>query len=291
MSEVKKEFETIDFSNEDTETLKDKKSNNIFSDFNTDSSFEKEIKKIEWKWKFFYLSLSLKILQFLFWFLVFSLIVIYMYIFIQKSESFKDSDLLNPICNILNWDISKENSWCSSITVNNNLIKEKINNLYLEQTKSIIKILPVIYESESFLNSKEVSFLIDKSENKLRVLDILWKFDYFKNSFTSFEKKKLKCFDVQINKLNNILSMKCEAYSSWYSSEIIWLSWDKSLTWEYLSWTSISIANSFINYLDKNAEKYFSVVDRQKLFESESVAWIDWYTNKTSFDLKLKINF
>jgi hypothetical protein len=48
----------------------------------------------------------------------------------------------------------------------------------------ILSVLPIIYERNNFLNTKEISFLKDKSLNKLEVLEILEKFDYFKNEFT-----------------------------------------------------------------------------------------------------------
>lgn len=294
MSENKNEFETIDFSVADNEvknTSNKPDNKNIFSEFNTDSSLQTEIKKIEEKNKIYYLSISLKILQWIFLILVIVVWILLSYIFIQKSESFVDNISLNPICYIFNWDIWIIWSWCSSVTVNNSSINTELNELYNSQTTSILSILPTIYETESFLNAKEVSFLVDKTENKLKVLDIIEKFDYFKNQFTWIEKKKLQCFDLEINQLNKILSMKCEAYSSWYSSEIIWFSWDKSAIWDFLNWTSISIANSFINFLNKNAWKYFLVIDRNKKFKSENVDWKDWYTNKTNFELKLKINF
>ena len=88
-----------------------------------------------------------------------------------------------------------------------------------------------------------------------------------------------------------ILSMKCQAFAWWYTSEIIWFSGNKNSKQDSLNGTSISIANSFINFLEKNATKYFLVVERQKIFESQPVIWKDGYTNQTNFDLKLKINF
>ena len=85
--------------------------------------------------------------------------------------------------------------------------------------------------------------------------------------------------------------MKCEAYTASSISGIIWFSWDKNNESDSLSGTSISLANSFINYLEKNAKKYFLVVNRQKTFDLEDIDGNDWYTKKTSFDLNLKINF
>lgn len=292
MSENKNEFETIDFQAEKTITWENNDSKNIFTDFNTDENLEKEMTKIKQKKDtFFYLNVSLKVLQGVFWIMFLSLIILGSYVFIQKSEDFVDKEYLAPVCSFFIWDIPYEWIWCSSISSLEKIVNDKISSLNLEQTKEIIKVLPVIYETESFLNTKEISFLLEKSENKLKTLDVLEKFDFFKNEFTWFEKKKLKCFELSINWKERTLSMKCEAYSASYSSEIIWFSWDKNAKWEYLSWTSISIANSFINFLEKNARKYFLVIEKQKSFESENIVWTDWYTNKTTFNLKLKINF
>jgi hypothetical protein len=59
-----------------------------------------------------------------------------------------------------------------------------LKSLNKEQSKLIFSLLPLIYENDNFLRTREVSFLLEKSSNKLKVLDILEKFDYFKNDFT-----------------------------------------------------------------------------------------------------------
>ena len=267
------ELSTIDFEPE-TQTVKetpssDKISKNIFSDFDSDSSLEVELKNIKEKENK----------------------DIFSYIFIQKSDTFSNKNYLTPICSVFNWEIEQSGSWCSSISYNKNLINEQLKTLNKEQSKLIFSLLPLIYENDNFLRTREVSFLLEKSSNKLKVLDILEKFDYFKNDFTWFEKKKLQCSELNIDSRQMILSMKCQAFAWWYTSEIIWFSGNKNSKQDSLNGTSISIANSFINFLEKNATKYFLVVERQKIFESQPVIWKDGYTNQTNFDLKLKINF
>lgn len=284
-----KEFETIDFWSVDSvKTEQNQENKNIFSDFEAEKKLENNPLKKE-KDIFDTLSLTWKILQGLFVFLFLGFLVWVSYVYIQKSETFNNSEILNPICWIFNWDLQIEWNWCSSISYNNKYLEWEIESVSKSQVKLISWILPIIYEKASFLNTKEIQFLISKSWNKLKVLDILSKFNYFKSDFVWIEKKKLQCSDYKIDATTKTLSMKCEAFSKWYTWEIIWFSWNKNIKEDMVNGTSISIANSFINYLEKNWKKYFLVIDRQKVFESEVVKWTDWYTNKTSFDLKLKI--
>ncbi|RKW21972.1 hypothetical protein D8B46_06255 [Candidatus Gracilibacteria bacterium] len=292
------ELSTIDFEPE-TQTVKetpssDKISKNIFSDFDSDSSLEVELKNIKEKENkdiFYYLFISGKVLQTLCFLLFFGIILGYSYIFIQKSDTFSNKNYLTPICSVFNGEIEQSGSGCSSISYNKNLINEQLKTLNKEQSKLIFSLLPLIYENDNFLRTREVSFLLEKSSNKLKVLDILEKFDYFKNDFTGFEKKKLQCSELNIDSKQMILSMKCQAFAGGYTSEIIGFSGNKNSKQDSLNGTSISIANSFINFLEKNATKYFLVVERQKIFESQPVIGKDGYTNQTNFDLKLKINF
>lgn len=297
MVENKNEFETVDFEN-----IEENKTNNIsnqdlsksiFSDFNADSSLEADLQKIKEKENkdiFYYINIIWFVLKIIFISLILVLSLWYTYIYIQNSEEFSEKEYLTPICWILNWNIVENSSGCSSISYLDTVVKNDLENLYKNQTSLILSVLPIIYERESFLKNKEIFFLLDKSKNKLKVLDILSKFDFYKNDFTGIEKKKLECNNFTIDAEEKILSLKCNAYSRWYTSEIIWFSAEKNSK-EMVSWTSISIANSFINYLEKNAFKYFIVLDRQKTFWVESVLWNWAYTKKTSFDLKLKINF
>ena len=52
--------------------------------------------------------------------------------------------------------------------------------------------------------------------------------------------------------------------------------------------TSISLANSFINYIEKKSD-IFEVVNKQKLFSIEKVFGGDTnFTHRTEFNLELK---
>jgi hypothetical protein len=92
--------------------------------------------------------------------------------------------------------------------------------------------------------------------------------------------------------------LTCDAYSQSYENNwIVWFSWNTEKKDEYVSWTSLSLANSFLNYIEKKKDSGFTIIDKQKLFEVEPVSWDSdiWrttgYTKKTTFNIKLKINF
>lgn len=286
----KNEFETIDFDSNETK-WSENISKNIFSDFESE---KKSIEKEEEKKASIYdkLNILLKVLQWVFVVVLLIFILWVTYVQIQKSETFANKEFLDPICNIFNWDLVMDWVWCSSITYNKMEIDKQIEQVALEQSKTVFSVLPIMYEKESYLNTKEIQFLVEKSQNKLKVLDVIEKFHYFLNDFTWLEKSKLKCAEFKIDASKNI-SMKCEAFSKWYMyDEIIWFSGNKNSKEESVSWTSISIANSFVNYLEKNASKYFIVIDKQKVFEAEQILdTSNWYTSKTTFELKLKIIF
>jgi hypothetical protein len=81
--------------------------------------------------------------------------------------------------------------------------------------------------------------------------------------------------------------MTCSAFSAWYEK---WFKWFDAESDNSIKWTSISIANSFLNYISKTS-KIFIIEDRQKIFNSESIVWDKTdFTNKTTFSLKLKYN-
>jgi hypothetical protein len=43
--------------------------------------------------------------------------------------------------------------------------------------------LNLVYERENLFNSKDLTFILDKSQNKFQVLSVLEKFDKIKNDF------------------------------------------------------------------------------------------------------------
>jgi len=270
-------------------------STNIFDEFATDSSLVDEVEKLKEEAKkdvFYYLSLSWKILQNLFFVLFVIGVLLFSYIYIQKNEKFSDKAILDPICMIFSveWLATPDNTvYCSSISFSKSYYEEKLKELKKEQSKEILHNITRIYEESNFTKTKEVSFLLNKTEDRVMILKVLEKFDALKNEFWWIDKRRVQCTDITIDTMEKTVNMTCSAFSQWYERWIIWFSWVKNSdeTWG----TSISIANSFLNYIEKNT-KDFTLVDRQKVFSSASVSWEkNGYTNKTIFDIKLKINF
>ena len=264
-------------------------SSNIFEELSEDSDIQKEVDSMvneEKKDIFFYLSVSWKILQTLFWVLLLVFLIAYSYIYIQEHKSIKNSSILDPFCSIFLWDIPNEDTYCSSVAALNIAYTSKLSDLKKEQTSSILLILDSLYKTQNFTKTKWVLFLADKTANKLEVLNILEKFDDLKNGFDDIEKEKIQCYDIQISS-DEIVSARCEAYSAWYESWIKWFTWDNELE---VKGTSISVANSFINYIEKST-KDFTILDKQKIFTSENVIWdFTGFDNKTLFNIKLKYN-
>ncbi len=271
------------------------KASNIFDEFSTDSSLINEIEKIKEEQNrdmFYYINLVWKIFQKIFLILFVSFIVLFSYIYIQKNNTISDSAILDPLCFIFT-DTSLEKpsgiTYCSSISYLKEFYKKQIDESKIFQSEKILENIVKIYEQENFLKTKEMVFLLNKSKNKESTLKILESFDSLKNEFWWIDKSRIQCEGLEIDFIKKYLSMKCVSFSQWYEKWIIWFSWKKN--YDEISGTSISIANSFLNYIEKNSTN-FTLVDRQKIFSSESVAGeSNWYTSKTSFDVKLKINF
>jgi hypothetical protein len=102
--------------------------------------------------------------------------------------------------------------YCSSISSLNKTYLAKLDTLQIDQNKKILSILERLYNVKNFLKSKEIIFLVDKSENKLQTLTILEKFDDMKNEF-NVEKEKIQCNSLVIDSEKNLLTMNCESYS------------------------------------------------------------------------------
>lgn len=274
----------------------DENTTNIFDEFSTDSSLVDEVEKLKEKDNkdlYYYLSLSSNVLQKLFVLMSVLFVILYWYTYIQKSETFTDNSLIDPICSIfVDSSITKPEwtTYCSSIAFTKIFYDNLLEKVKLEQSEKILWNIVQIYEESNFTKTKELVFLLDKSMNRISIIDIIEKFDLLKSDFWWIDKSKIQCERLNIEVATNTLNISCTSYSKWYEWGIIWFSWRKNEeedTW----WTSISIANSFLNFIEKNS-KDFILKDRQKVFNIINVSGeSNWYTNKTSFDVKLKINF
>jgi hypothetical protein len=214
-------------------------------------------------------------------------LTLFSYIYIQNNNNLRNSNILDPFCSIFLWKIHNEDTFCSSVSSLKWTYTEKLSSLEKTQLNDILTILEKLYEVENFTKTKEVLFLTDKTNSKLKVLSILEEFDNIKNEFDKVDKQKVQCSSFIIDSNKKILSMNCIAYSAWYEK---WLRWFDGTTEVSLKWSSLSIANSFLNFIDKQSD-IFTIIDRQKVFRSETTLWEKTdFTNKTMFNLKLTYN-
>lgn len=264
-------------------------SHNIFEDFSTDANLSEDITNLEKQKKhdsIYYLSISSSLLKGINIILLFLLILSFFYITIQKKQDPIGIDFLEPICWLFLWDTPPFNT-CSWI----NYVKQEYNK-DLEETKKfqfwkISSIIGNLYSFENFIYSKEVSFLLDRARNRVKPIEIISKFDTIKNKFDPIEKWRIQCYDIIIEK-TNLLRMTCESYSSDWDKSIIWFAWTKD-SQDVINGTSISLANSFINFINKNS-KDFTIINKQKIFSTEPFFGNWSYTKKTIFELSLKYN-
>ncbi len=215
--------------------------------------------------------------------LIFVLAIAAAYIYIQKNENLSSSAILDPFCSAILWDIPKQGGYCSSVTSVLNQLETKVANIKTEQFNAIAGIIQPLYLATDFINSSEVLFLLDSANLRLKPMAILEEFDTLKNEFEWLDKSALNCYNIEIK--DNIMSAKCDVYSS---------DWDREITlptgesWWKIGGTSISIASSFVDFIEKNS-RHLRVNDKPKHFSAENVSWENGgYTKKTTFFLQLE---
>ena len=269
---------------------------NIFDEFSQDDSLLQEVDKIKEERNrdiFYYLVNTTRVFKILFILSLIWLTTVYWYIYIQNKLyewNSVDNQLLDPFCFMLLGDVKHNDlTFCTSITTLNDIYKKDLENIKNNQKNNIIWVIKKVYEIENFTNTKDVLFLKDKTDNKLKVLELLKEFDDIKNEFSKVDKQIIQCNSFEIDSENSTMSMKCNAYSAWYETWIRGFD-GKNDANSALKWTSITIANSFINFINLES-KIFKVINRQKLFKSENIVWSETgFTSKTPFTLKLKYN-
>lgn len=273
-----------------------KKSDNIFSELSWELDFwhEQEVFVAQKKDKVYYLKLwsSLMSITNIFLF-VFTLIWTWFFL-VQNNNSFYSKPFLDPFCQILLSDDIK-NTWdyCSSVASLLSDYNKKTIDLKNEITDKLSLIINDTYIIENFINSKEVTFLIDNKNNRLKVLNILNDFDNLKNDFSGLDKKMMDCVNIKITN-DSLLEATCNVNSSswelsnWEWKWIIWYTWDRNSS--LIEGTSITIAASFLNFIQKNPRYNFQLIEKQKDFASQSIVWEWSYVKKTSINLKLKYN-
>ncbi|MDQ7022319.1 MAG: hypothetical protein Q9M97_02105 [Candidatus Gracilibacteria bacterium] len=197
----------------------------------------------------------------------------------------KEISYLNPICEVFVEDSGNYEN-CSSVSAlitdyenNNNIIIKKYYN-------ENIKLIEKIYRSIKFEDSKEVSFLINKAKNKLKILDILSEFDKIKNNYSPLNKTRISCENINIGS-DFILDIECSAYSGEWDDEILGYSGNNKGK-DIVKGSSISVASSFINFIEKLENPKFFILDKPKQFTFIEIVNNEGYVKKTNFKLKLK---
>lgn len=255
-------------------------SSNIFDEFETWAlNDELQSVKKEKKTLYDYLSMWGKVLSVIFWIGLIATIVAYSYVFIQNDETKDNSTLLSPICFIFMWDTPGIDNKCSSITSLNSSYNKKLDENKKSQFNQVNSLLEEAYKIENFNKSKEIIFLTTQSQNKIPVTQLLNDFDDLIYNYDSSKLNQIKCDEMSINS-EMIVSMNCNTYTWDSDRSIRWLSWNEKITG-----TSITLANSFLYYIENNSEK-FIIQDKQKTFSKESYFSEDNpYSKKTNFEL------
>ncbi len=265
-------------------------STNIFEEFSQDEKLKSEVKntqKQKDKGTYYYLWIMNGILKSINIVMIFVFIVAGAYVYIQNNDEIRNIPYLDPICWLLiDTEFIPKGESCSSISSLNKVYWEINKSMSDKYYTKIANAIEDVYFVSNFAFSNEVLFLLDRTKNRISPLSILEKFDKLKNEFEPINKGKILCSNVKIS-WEGVLSIDCNAFSSRWDRNIVWLSW-KNQKNENVSGTSISIASSFINYIEKNSTD-FVLINKQKEFSFTDVADYWWYSRKTNFKINLKL--
>ena len=129
------------------------------------------------------------------------LFMLYLFVSIQNNKDLYNKPFLDPFCFVILSDEEK-NTWdyCSSVSSLLQDYESKNKSLTEKISTKLSSMIWDVYAIENFVNSKEVSFLIDNKTNRLLVLNMLNDFDNMKNDFTGFDKWKIDCKNLSIKK-------------------------------------------------------------------------------------------
>lgn len=259
-------------------------STNIFEDFASDTQLWEDVRaqeKKESKDVFYYIKAFSELFKILNLVLILGVCLFLIYSFFQNKQELENYSFLSPICNLFLWDISSEVSGCHGVKAYSSKIQTDLAAIKKSQFDQIAPLFEHVYELDNFTSSKSVTFLLNKADSRLKPLSILAEFDAIKNKFEPIDKSKIQCFDMTI-KDDMTLTTRCEAYSSDWDSDISSVDNEKS------SGTSISVASSFIDFIENTQWSNFKIVNRQKVFDHTNVSGNGIYTKKTEFDLNLR---
>ncbi len=266
------------------DTVNEFDSENIFDDFSSDKWLGKDIKDLEKEESrdlYFYLKLISSFFKFINIILFLVIFVYFFYNYIQKNEELESHDFLNPICSLILWSSADKVNWCYSITSYLAKEKDELAKKEKEYAQDVIDIIWNAYTMDNFINSKSILFLSNKSKNKFNPLKIFSDFNILKNKFDS-TKSKVVCENLFIK--DNNLSLSCNFYTSDWEDDIKnWSKEDKEI-----SWTSVSLALSFMDFIENNKESKFSIINKPKTFSAWEYLWVWRYTKVTTVKLLLE---
>ncbi|MDD5770346.1 MAG: hypothetical protein PHE25_05240 [Candidatus Gracilibacteria bacterium] len=213
--------------------------------------------------------------------------LLYGFLVVQDNETLYNKGFLDPFCDVLlSSEMKNTGDYCSSVASLLLDYKKKKSDLEEEIGKKLSLIIRDTYVIENFVNSKEVSFLMDSKNSRLKVLNILSDFDRMKNDFSGLDKGMIYCPKISMIS-GGELDITCDANSSGWNGGIIGYSEDDSS--QKVEGTSISIASSFLNFIERNSSYNFTLVEKPKVFTSDDVIG-KGYTKKTTINFKLKYN-
>ncbi len=255
---------------------------NIFDEFAQENHLQEEVKKSPID-IYTYSESLIKGIQACIVIILSALLLLGAYVLIQKNENFSSSPLLDPVCFLFIGDLSPAAWGCSSITVLKNRYDAELSAVQSSQSEQILNLLDTVYQVKNFHKTKSVVFVSEKTNNKLPVSDILSAFDDIKAEFDTVEKNKIQCNNITIEQSGELI-MTCNAYSAWFEKGIKGFDANRA----NVEGTSISIANSFLNFIEKKSDE-FTLMNRQKVFRAQKLIGDQtWYTLKTSFSVHLK---
>lgn len=245
------------------------------------------------KWKEYYLKLTNQVLSGIMMILILFIALAYGYVYIQKDPELSSSQLIDPLCFLILWDLAWENDvpYCSSIAALKVNYEQKTTTIIWDIARKLDVLFFDLYSLENFSASPEYIFLANSKINRLKVIDILNDFDKLKNSFTEAgDRKRVQCEGISITS-DNLLTTSCFVYSSgtWEQDSKIVTWWRDDIVQTAPEWTSMTFAAEFLEYIQKNPEFNFQLLDKQKSFTLETTTeWL--FTHRTKVDLRLKYN-
>lgn len=268
---------------ENKDVLESIDSSNIFDEFETWELHQELKDKKQKKDLYDYLSISWRGISIVFWIAFIIAIFWFAYVHYQSDESKENSTLLSPICFLFTWDTpSSSINSCTSISALNNFYKETLDNTKDSQFLKINWLLEEVYKIENFNKSKEVIFLTTQTQNKVPITKILTDFDNLIYEYDSSKLNQIQCKDLVVDELM-VITMQCSTYT-WDSDRSIRGMWAN----EKINGTSITLANSFLYYIENNSDS-FIIQDKQRTFKKEPYYSDDnIYTSETSFELKMQ---